>query len=97
MKKIAKFLNNKKAQSQLDKLLECLEQEGIQSLFNNKAYPFDEKDLSVQLSSLLDRDIGESNLHSLEFLGEKRPPLIDHSFTRENPRGSHFPYSIYLE
>lgn len=97
MKKIAKFLNNKKAQSQLDKLLENLEQEGIQSLFNNKAFSFDEKDLSVQLASLLDRDLGESSLHSLEVLGDKRPSQIDQGFTRENPRGNRFHYSIYLQ
>lgn len=95
MKKIAKFLNNKKAQSQLDKLLECLEQEGIQSLFNNKAFSFDEKDLSVQLSSLLDRDIEKPNLHSVEFLGDKRPPPIDHILERENPRGKLLYLTLY--
>lgn len=90
VKQMTKFLSNKKNKSQLDKLLERLEEEGIQNLFNNKPYLFEEKDLLVKLTSLLDLEGagGTKSFPSLEFMAEKRSPFVDENFGIDDTTGN---------
>ena len=92
---MTKYFANKKGKSQLDKLLECLEEEGLQNLFSNKPYIFEEKDILVKLASIFELDSGNANnMPSLEFMEDKRSPLLDHSFEKEDPKGIlHFYYT----
>jgi len=88
----AKNFNNKKGKSQLDKILEHFEEEGLGNLFGNKPFIVEEKDW-MKLSSFLDVETGgknNNNLPSLEFFSDKRPPQIDTSFEREDPRGNKY-------
>ena len=86
MKQIIKHIGNKKGKSQLDKLLERLEEGGYANLFGNKPLTLEEKDCLVKLSSILDVDSG-NNFTGFEFLSDKRPPQLNRSFEEENPRG----------
>jgi hypothetical protein len=84
----AKNFNNKKGKTQLDKIMEHFEEEGLGSLFGNKPFVVEEKDW-IKLSSFLDVEPGantNNNLPSLEFFNDKRPSQIDTSFEKEDPR-----------
>lgn len=84
---------NKKGKTQLDKILEHFEEEGLGTLFGNKPFVVEEKDW-MRLSSFLDVETGSgsnnNNLQSLEFFNDKRPPQIDTSFEKEDPRGNQY-------
>jgi len=82
----AKNFKNKTGKAGLDKILEHFDEEGLGSLFGNKPFVLEEKDW-IKLSSFLDVETGgNNNFQSLEFFNEKRPPLIDTSFDKEDPR-----------
>lgn len=82
----AKNYNNKKGLSGLEKIFEHFEEEGLGNLFGNKPFAVEEKDW-IKLSSFLDVETGgNNNRPSLEFFNEKRPPQLDTSFDKEDPR-----------
>jgi len=86
VKQIIKHFGNKKGKTQLDKLLERLDEENLTNLFGNKPLTLDEKDCLLKLSSLLEVETGNANFSGLEFLADKRPHQLNRSFEEENPR-----------